>query len=78
MEHNDELEGFGEIFGIITVIIVLIVGGIYFFEQRMQKQEQIQKNNTEIMSTSTDDITSLKANVNALDFGDLGTSTDGL
>jgi hypothetical protein len=59
MEPKNEKTEVGTIAGIIIVIIVLVIGAIYFFRQRIEKQQQIEamiQNEQKLAnSTSTSD-----------------------
>ena len=59
----------GTITGTVIIILVLLVGAFYFFEQRMQKQNQIREEinkNMAAVGTTSDEITDLEKDVNSI------------
>lgn len=53
MEQNKQKTDFGSIVGIILVTIILVIGAVYFFNQRIEKQKEFQKYLNTIVSTTT-------------------------
>jgi hypothetical protein len=43
MEQNRQKTDFGSNVGIILVTIILVIGAVYFFNQRIEKQKEFQK-----------------------------------
>lgn len=72
----------GTVAGIIIVILVLVIGAVYFFKQRIEKQQQIEKTIQQVQtaeaSSSDDTIESIKADAATIDTKDLGTGVDQL
>ncbi len=64
----------GAVSGIIIIILVLLAGGFYIFNQRIEKQKQIeaQIQNTE----NTQEANTLSSEANAMDFEDLDSGVD--
>ncbi|MFA6340622.1 MAG: hypothetical protein WCX27_00060 [Candidatus Paceibacterota bacterium] len=88
MKENNQDGEVGVVAGIVIVVIVLVVGAVYFFGQRLEKQKQIESllnGSTEIsttssntISTSSDDIGSLQKEASSVNFDDLGKGIDSL
>ena len=69
MDTQNQKEGVGAVIGIIIVVIIIVIGGIYFFNQRVQKQNQ--------MATS-DSVSSLQSDASSMNFDNLGSGVDQL
>ena len=80
MEQKQKNEDVGTIVGIITVIIVLLVGGFYFANQRMEKQKEFQANikQLEVATSSSDELSDIESSANSMNFDDLGSGIDNL
>ena len=76
MENNKKTD-FGTITGIIIVIIVLLVGALYFAQQRLEKQKEFQAS-LQNGSTSSDELTDIQKDANSMNFDDLGSGIDNL
>jgi len=66
----------GSSVGIVIVILILIVGGVYFFNQRIEKQKQMEQINAS--ATNTDDVNSLQSDASSMNFDNLGNGVDQL
>ncbi len=65
----DDKKEVGAVSGIIIIILVLLVGGFYIFNQRIEKQKQIQ---AQIQNAeNTQEANTLSAEANAYSFDDL-------
>jgi len=53
MEQNKQKTDFGSIVGIILVTIILVIGAVYFFNQRIEKQKEFQKYLNTMGTTTT-------------------------
>jgi uncharacterized protein HemX len=73
-EQNDS--GNGSVVGIVIVILILVIGGIYFFNQRIQKQNQM--NATSSDTVSAQEYANLQSDASSMNFDNLGTGTDQL
>lgn len=67
--------GMGAIVGVIIIVIVLILGGLYFWGERLYKETPAQQAgeqgaaDTENFGSSLDTATALEAELNSLDTG---------
>ncbi len=79
MEKNKQNGELGAMIGIIIVVIILIIGGLYFAKQRMEKSRQFQKtlNEGQVLTTS-DEVTDLESDVESLNFDGLGADIENL
>lgn len=78
MEPKGEKNEVGAIAGIIIVIIVLLIGAVYFVNQRIEKQKEIQAMNAAQTQMASDNPDDIKTDASALDFTDLGAGVDTL
>ena len=82
MEQNKQKEGVGSVIGIIIIIIVLLIGALYFVDQRIQKSKEFQATiNEGNLSSSTmmsDEITDIEKDSTSMNFDNLGTGIDNL
>ena len=70
----------GPAIGIIIIILVILLGGLYFWGQRAEQQEIPQLETEEQMSevdtlrtqSDSDEVTSIESDLNASDFDNLG------
>ena len=80
-EQDKKLQDFGTIAGIVIVVIVLLVGAVYFFEQRIQKQQEINNlqtvQNNEVAG-ATDTVENIANDAAAVDTNSLGDGIDQL
>jgi len=76
-QTNIEKGDIGSMIGTIVVIALLIIGAFYFFGQRIQKQKQIEANIAQTASSS-DEISSLKSDVNSINVDGLGGDVNNL
>lgn len=77
--EQDKKGGFGTVVGITIIIIVLLVGALYFFQQRIEKSREFQNilNQGEIATTS-DEISDIEKDINSMDLESLGSGIDNL
>jgi uncharacterized protein HemX len=71
----------GTIAGIIIVILVLVIGAVYFFKQRIEKQQQIEKTIQQVQTaeaSSSDEIQAIQRDAATVDTKDLGSGIDQL
>jgi CHASE3 domain sensor protein len=79
MEQNKQTNDFGAMTGIIVVIILLLIGAFYFAKQRMEQSRQFQNSiNEAIATTSSDEVSDISADANALNVDNLGTDINNL
>lgn len=78
MENNQQSTNFGSIIGIILVVIVLIVGGIYFGQQRIQKSNEFKNTIQEELGTTSDEVIDLESEANSMNFDSLGDGIENL
>ena len=80
MEGQNEKNNIGPLVGIIIVILMLVIGAFYFYNQSIQKQKEIQKitqqSQAEQTQVTNEDITSLDNDAKALNFDNLGEGID--
>jgi len=81
MEENKKVTDLGAIIGIMIVIIILLVGAFYFAGQRIQKSNEfkaaIQKEMA-TTSTSSDSISDIEKDANAVNINGLGAGIESL
>lgn len=82
-----EERAIGPAIGVIIIILVLVLGGLYFWGERMNKNTQMQNPQIEEMASpdtqtmeleqqsSSDDINSIDADLRATDVNSLGNET---
>ncbi len=68
--------GVGSMVGVVIVILVLIIGGIYFFNQRIEKQKQMGAASDD--AALAQDYNSLQSDASSMNFDNLGTGVDQL
>ncbi len=78
MDYNGQNNEVGTIAGTLIIVALLLVGGVYFFGQRIEKQKEAQALQTQSQSSSSDDINSIKNDAAALDFSHLGDGVNNL
>ncbi len=69
MEEQKNSNGIGALVGTIIVILILIVGGFYFYGQRVEKQKQLEA--SALQASSSDEIVDIENDINALDLDSL-------
>lgn len=67
---SDEQNGLGPVIGSIIVIVVVIVGGVYFWGTKIAENRQAAEIESQAMSASDDADLSNDINVNELDIPD--------
>ena len=77
MEQREAKSEVGVIAGIVIVIVVLLVGAVYFFNQRLEKQRQIEAAMSQ-SSIGSDDVDAIAADAAAVDTNGLGDGVDKL
>jgi len=79
MDKHEQTNEIGTISGILIITIMLILGGFYFFGQRIEKQKQFEVLQQQMASSSgPDDIKSIQNDAASLDFQNLGQGVDNL
>jgi len=79
MENNNKTGDFFTGTGIIIVILILVIGAVYFANQRIEKSKEFQATiNQGEIATSSDDVSSMEKDANAMNFDDLGSGIDNL
>ena len=78
MKNKEETNEIGTVSGILIIVLMLVLGGMYFFQQDMQRQKQIEALRQQIASSSQDDLTSIQNDAASLDFKNLGNGVDNL
>lgn len=78
MEQDKQSSGFGEIIGIIIVVLILLIGGLYFAKQRIEKSREFQAAMEQGMSTTSDEILDIENSAASMNFDSLGTGIDTL
>ena len=73
MEENKN--NIGSLIGIIIVILMLIIGAFYFYNQSVEKQKNIQKINQQTQAENSD-VTALESDAKTLNFDNLGDGID--
>ncbi len=71
-----EENNIGSSVGIIIVILILVIGGIYFFGQRIQKQKELQQQN--VATDTTKEVTDVQSDASSMNFDNLGNGIDQL
>lgn len=69
-----EENNIGSSIGIIIVILILIIGGIYFFGQRIEKQRA----ETNSATDTAEEVTGLEGDASSMNFDGLGGGVDQL
>lgn len=79
METNKQNGELGAMIGIIIVVIVLIVGGLYFGKQRIEKSKEFQNTLSEgqVLSNS-DELTDIENDAAGMNFDALGSDINNL
>ncbi len=81
MENNKKTTDLGAIIGIMIVIVILLVGAFYFAGQRIEKSNEfkaaIQKE-IATTSTSSDAVSDIEKDVNAVNTDGLGDGINSL
>ncbi len=77
MEQREAKSEVGIIAGIVIVIVVLLVGAVYFFNQRLEKQRQMEAAINQ-SSIGSDDVDAIAADADAMDTSSLGDGVDQL
>jgi ABC-type transporter Mla subunit MlaD len=75
MEENNAKGGVGALVGIIIVIVVLVAGAFYFYNQRMEKQRQLE-DQTPIQLSESDEISDIEKDLSNVDFSDIEIGVD--
>ena len=75
MEGQNEKNNIGPLVGIIIVILMLVIGAFYFYNQSVEKQKEIKKI-TQQEQSQVDDVASLEATAKSLNFDKLGEGID--
>lgn len=68
----------GTISGIIVVIVILLVGAVYFFNQGLDRQKQMESLNKQESIIASDDADSIASDTTAIDLSGLGEGVDQL
>jgi len=81
MEENKKVTDLGTITGIIIVIIILLVGAFYFAGKRIEQSKEFQaaiQKEMATTSTSSDTISDIEKDANAVNINDLGAGIESL
>lgn len=79
MEKKEETNEIGTISGILIIVLMILLGGLYFFGQSIQKQKQYEALKQQMASSSqSDDLNSIQKDAASLDFKNLGNGVDNL
>jgi biopolymer transport protein ExbD len=76
MQEQDNKGNIGPLVGIIIVILMLVIGAFYFYNQSVEKQKEIQKITQQEQVTNEEDIVSIENDAKTLNFDDLGEGID--
>lgn len=76
MEGQENKNSIGTLIGIIIVILMLIIGAFYFYNQRIEKQKEIKKIVEQQQELTVEDVASIENAVNSLKFDNLGEGID--
>jgi uncharacterized protein HemX len=74
----------GPIIGILVIIIIMVLGGLYFWGQRLdqqiqQTQEEVpQQSQTQDTQPTSDEVSSIEADLSATNFDTLGSEIDSI
>lgn len=78
----------GPAIGIIIIIIIIVLGGLYFWGQRVNNQPALQSQNENVTpgadinelqnQSSSDDVSSIEADLKATNFDSLGTEVNSI
>jgi len=66
----------GSSVGIIIVILILIIGAIYFFGQRLQKQRNLEQQN--VAADTVQEVGAIQNDASSMNLDSLGTGVDQL
>jgi len=75
MEEQNEKNNIGPLVGIIIVILMLVIGALYFYNQSVKKQKEL-TNIIQQEQVIEEDITSIENTANTLNFDELGEGID--
>ncbi|MDD4803784.1 MAG: hypothetical protein PHN69_01290 [Candidatus Pacebacteria bacterium] len=75
MEEQNEKNNIGPLVGIIIVILMLVIGALYFYNQSVEKQKEL-TNIRQQEQIIEEDITSIENTANTLNFDELGEGID--
>ena len=81
MEENKKVTDLGTITGIIIVIIILLVGAFYFAGKRIEQSKEFQaaiQKEMATTSTSSDTISDIEKDANAVNINGLGAGIESL
>jgi hypothetical protein len=79
MEGQNNKSDIGPIIGIIIVILMLVIGAFYFYNQRIEKQKEITKaNQQQEQIINEEGLSTLENTANSLNFDNLGEGIDQL
>lgn len=90
MPQTDD-KSIGPVVGIIVIIALIVLGGLYFWSQRIEVRNEMEAQNVEQSSDSnvqpseefgeqgsSDDVSSIEADLNATDVSSLGNEMDSI
>jgi uncharacterized protein YpmB len=77
MEGQNNKSDIGPIIGIIIVILMLVIGAFYFYNQRIEKQKEIAKANQQQV-INEESLPTLENTANSMNFDKLGEGIDQL
>lgn len=68
----------GPVIGIVIIILIIVLGGLYFWGQRADQNimEETQNAELEMTQSESDDLTSIEADLNSADFDGLGAEVE--
>jgi len=77
MKEQNNKNNIGTILGIIIVILILIIGAFYFYNESMKRQIEIKKIN-EQNRAALEEITIFEKDLNSIEMNNLGEGIDEL
>ncbi len=78
MKQEEQSNGFGEIIGIIIVVLILLIGGLYFAKQRIDKSKEFQATLEMGNATTSDEVVDIENSASSMNFDNLGSGIDNL